>query len=357
MNVVSFLERFVRPFVTGGEVHIGQPIPPGVLDEWALDITMAGEALGAIDDARENLAAELVVRPPRMIFGADELRLAAALHDTLCLAHPSLDRWLVAGARARIREAAALLAGSVGPPEGRDAWIGRHALLANLFQIRRVDIKLTWWAGSAQFQGMRPPSRLTSWRAVRRVREQSDTLTVADFLSDEGAAPAFAALLDASPLTDVLQPARAWPAFSWVGRAELLRDAEIARAVAYRWLADPRSIIAGTTAWEKLLSQPAPAADVRAVTAFLVHVAALRCAAEVQAKDPPAAPPEELRPFAIVPLVAAAADPALGTPPGFEDDRALLARWRLRAGQAAELPDQPRRALLTERLQQALARS
>ena len=77
----------------------------------------------------------------------------------------------------------------------------------------------------------------------------------------------------------------------------LLRDAELARAVAYRLVPDapPRDQVAGparlAAAFEQMLERAPDEADVRAVAAFLVHLSALFCLGEITLREPDAKSP------------------------------------------------------------------
>jgi hypothetical protein len=138
----------------------------------------------------------------------------------------------------------------------------------------------------------------------------------------------------------------------------LLRDAELARAVAYRLVPDgpPRDQVAGparlAAAFEQMLERTPDEADVRAVAAFLVHLGALFCMGELHLREHSARSPllstvlsiESVgqRPRGLATLFAlpgalAQVDPRLATPPGIETIPALAERWRVHRSQAAEL--------------------
>ena len=189
-----------------------------------------------------------------------------------------------------------------------------------------------------------------------------------------------AALLAASPLTDLLTAARLVPPFAWsAALVALLRDVEIARSVAYLWLAGApgdavpalaRHPAAAAAAYSQLLDRPGalPPAAVRAVTAFLVHLSVLLAVAEERSPSPQApsavvaAALEACRPDAVhdgltvllaLPAAAAAVDPALGAPAGLAEEAALAQRWAIhRAQVAAALAD--RAAALAGRLRPCL---
>jgi hypothetical protein len=358
VELETLLGRFVLPLVAGGDVRVGDPVAPDALARWEVELGEAGPLLVAIDDARAAAAALLVVRPPAMAFGPAELRLAVALHAALVLAHPGTTGFFSRKGRRELGAFAVGLAQGTPPPTGPTELLERHTLLARLFELVRVDTHLRWWTGKAEFRGAEPPARLVRWRKLRRVRQETSELGLSEVLAGEETRPVVAALLAASPLTDLLTldaPARRWPPFRWGPQhLEVLRDAELARAVAYRWLVDLgrapadgprlRAAAAASAAWEQTLAtplellprvrplpggalspeallrmtpllslppRPAPplaSADVRAITAFLVYLNALCALAEAPGSE--ADGPSAL----VAASLAARRGPELGQP-------------------------------------------
>lgn len=336
-DLSTFLAGFVRPLVEGGELHVRAPLTPATLATWAAQLHTASVELVAIDDARAAVVSELVVRAPALAFGEPELLLAGALYNTLVLGHPAaVGLTARAVARQRVHEAALAFA-AVPPAETRSELLGRHSLLHNLFDLSRQDTLVRWWSGKAAFMGQRPPGRLIRWGSLRRVRVEQESIAYGELLASSE--EVVARLLAASPLTDVLTPQRPQPAFSWDGAVVVLRDAELARAVIYRWHQDLLiAPAAAARAWEKLLYTLVPPDTVRAVTAFLVHLAALFALDEVHSRDldgpsqliKTAADEKDAGLLALltVPAVAAAVDGRLAAPPGIDEDAQLARRWK-----------------------------
>ena len=357
-HVRDFLSRFVQPLVAGGELHIGAPIPAADVDRWEHDLHDASVEQVAVDDARAAVLSTLVVRPPALILDGDELSLAAGLHNALFLVHPRAELWSVSDrARRKIIDTALAL---VSKPltRHRTRVMARHALLHNLFHLTRHDITVSWWTGRARFQGQRPSSRLTAWKTVRRVREEEAVVDFDELLAVPDTAPVVATLLRRTPLTQLLDSHPGAPALHWEDAVFLLRDAELARAIAYRLVPDaqPREQVSGparlAAAFEQMLERAPDEADIRAVTAFLVHLSALFCLGElhlreVGAKSPLlstvlAAEAAGQRPRGLTTLFAlpgalAVVDPRIAIPPGIEAIPALATRWRIHRAQAAEL--------------------
>jgi hypothetical protein len=330
----DFLTRFVQPLVAGGDAHVGAPIDEARAAAWSEEIAAVGAAAEAIDQAREAIAAELCVRPPRLVFGAEELRLAMALYNALALAHPATSTWTArSGARPRVLAVSRALC-SLPPPSGQAGLVARHTLLWQLPALSRQDTTVRWWTGKAEFRGQRPPRRLTAWPGLRNVRVDPARVPVHELLGFEEGILLHAALLDASPLTDVLHPDRAAPGFAWGHAGTVLADVELARLVAHAWIAPDRvtaTLPAAAAAWERLLHGAAPAVEVRATTAFLVHVGVLAALDEGTPADPADA---ALALFWALPDVVEPVELALAAPPGIAAEARLDARWRARRARA-----------------------
>jgi hypothetical protein len=353
-----FLDKFVRPLVAGGELHVSGPIPTPDVDRWEQELGHASIELVAVDDARTAVLSTLVVRPPALVLERDELALAAGLHNALFLVHPRAERWSVSDRQRRkiIDNALALVSQPL--TRNRTRVMARHALLHNLFHLKRNDIVVSWWTGRARFQGQKPSPRLTAWPSVRRVREDVTVVDFDELLAVPDTAPIVATLLRRTPLTQLLDSHPGAPPLHWEDAVFLLRDHELARAIAYRLVPDvqPREQVTGparlAAAFEQMLERAPDEGDVRAVAAFLVHLSALFCLGEmhlreVNAKSPListvlAAEVAGQRPRGLTTLFAlpgalALVDPRLSIPPGIEAIPKLSARWRVHRAQTAEL--------------------
>lgn len=357
-HVRDFLSKFVRPLVAGGELHIGSPIPAIDVARWEQELHDASVEQVAVDDARTAVLATLVVRPPALILEGDELALAAGLHNALFLVHPRAELWSVSDRQRRKIIDTALSLVSQPLTRNRTRVMARHALLHNVFHLKRSDVTVSWWTGRARFQGQTPSKRLTAWKGVRRVREDETVVGFDELLAVPDTAPVVATLLRRTPLTQLLDTHPGAPPLHWEDAVFLLRDAELARAVSYRLVPDgaPRDVVAGparlAAAFEQMLERAPDEADVRAVAAFLVHLSALFCLGElhmreINAKSPlisqvlssdaAAQRPRGLTTLFALPGALATVDPRLATPPGIDKVPALAARWKVHRAQTAEL--------------------
>jgi hypothetical protein len=357
-HVRDFLARFVRPLVAGGEVHIGAPIPLEDSERWEFELDGASVELVEVDEARSAVLSTLVCRPPALVLEADDLALTVGLHNALFLVHPRAEEWSVSD-RARRRIIDTALA-QVSRPLTRDRTrvMARHALLHNVFHLTRNDVTVSWWTGRARFQGQKPPARLIAWKGVRRVREDVTAVDFEELLAAPDTAPVIATLLRRTPLTQLLDSHPVAPPLHWEDAVFLLRDAELARAIAYRLVPDaaPRDQVAGparlAAAFDQMLERAPDEADVRAVAAFLVHLGALFCLGELGLREPGAKSPlistvlaaeaAGQRPRGLATLFAlpgalTAVDPRLATLPGVAAMPMLAARWNVHRTQTAEL--------------------
>ncbi len=354
----DFLEKFVRPLVAGGELHVGAPFPMNDVERWEAELPHASVEVEAVDDARAAVLSTVVVRPPPMLLELDDLMLAAGLHNALFLVHPRAELWSVSDKQRRRIIDNSLSLVSQPLTRSRTRVMARHALLHNLFHLTRHDVTVSWWTGKARFQGQRPSKRLTAWKTVRRVREDTNVVHFDDLLAVPDTAPIVATLLRRTPLTQLLDSHPGAPPLHWEDAVFVLRDHELARAVAYRLVPDgsPREQIEGparlAAAFEQMLERAPDEADVRAVAAFLVHLSALFCLAEIHIREVGAKSPlisqvlaaeaAGQRPRGLTTLFAlpgalALVDSRLATPPGIDTLPALAARWKVHRAQTAEL--------------------
>lgn len=373
----EFLTRFMRPLVAGGELRVGAPIPAHEVARWDGDLPHASIEVEAVDEARAAVLSTLVVRPPPMLLELDDLQLAAGLHNALFLVHPRAEVWSVSDRQRRRIIDNALSLVSQPLTRSRVRVMARHALLHNLFHLTRHDITVSWWTGRARFQGQKPSKRLTAWKGVRRVREDEVVVRFDDLLAVPDTAPIVATLLRRTPLTQLLDSHPGAPPLHWEDAVFVLRDHELARAVAYRLVPDAgaREQIEGparlAAAFEQMLERAPDEADVRAVAAFLVHLSALFCLGEIHIREVGAKSPlisqvlaaeaAGQRPRGLTTLFAlpgalALVDSRLATPPGIDSLPALAARWKMHRAQTAELLSDAVIDALAQRLRRHLGR-
>jgi len=373
-TVVDFMSNFVVPLVAGGKLNVGRPIDHNELRTFEDNLGHATVPLIEVDEARAVVLSQLIVRPPALVFDSDELHLAAAIHNLLFLAHPRTDSWMIteSGQRKVLDSAIAFAARPM--TNNRTRLLARHALLHNLFDVSRTDVKITWWTGSSEFHGQRPPGRLLRWKSVRNVREEFTIASYEVLLGTIEASPVVASLLRRSPLTHLLSVGRNGPPLHWEDAAYLLRDPELSRAVAYRAIdgTDPHVIVAApaalAAAFEQMLSRAPVEADLRVVAAFLVYLNVLLALGESRWRDSKKSPllsavlspakagqrPRGLATFFALPNSLATVDPRLAEPPGLRAEIELATEWDLHRKQVAAAVGEAVIETLSGRLRQHL---
>jgi hypothetical protein len=243
----KWLHDFVLPLVAGGDVRVATAIGARELETAlrAPELTTSASADSAvrrIAEARHEVVSELVMGAPEPQLDEASLRLAAAMQDLLFLAHPGADGAGVRKSRLRALsnfavQLAALPLPAVEDPLAPRILAERHSMLHHLFDLGRDDVRVSFWVGKREFKGAEPPSRLLKWPELRRVREERWRVAVtSEAMADQHERPIVTALLRASPLTDLLEPARLEPRFDLLPLAPWLRQPALARAVADRYL-------------------------------------------------------------------------------------------------------------------------
>ncbi|MBI4508297.1 MAG: hypothetical protein HY698_01590 [Deltaproteobacteria bacterium] len=374
VSVASFMEGFVLPLIRGGDVHVGRPIRYRELGEWCEELASPGaptarnpsSPLGMVFRAQREVASRWMIHPEVAPLGRSELSMLAGLHNALCLAHPGLG---ATDSRPRLRarlRASCLEFLRVPRPASIGHWLGRHALLHRLWQLRRADTRISWWTGSATLLGEEPPARLLAWPKLRRVRRETTSTSLAELIRKDGVPEeVIRSLIAASPLTDLVTSARKAPTFRFSAEnLAVLREKELARGVAHAWLdgasaASPihlDSAVAAAGALSQLLESRAAAADLRLAVAFLNHLFALVAMAEAtlgiiggsptlscllsdvlpkgqhddahnNASHADPRPWDDVLLLLALPDAAARVDPVLAYPPGVADNPDLSRRF------------------------------
>jgi hypothetical protein len=278
-QIAEWLRGFALPLVAGGDVRIHAVLGQSELDALltaSLEVArVAGEVVGRIGEARHAVAAELVIGVPEPDLDADAIRLAVAVHDLLFLSHPGTRAASVR--KGRLADVARWAAGvaQLPPPDSARELAYRHSMLHHLFDLGRDDVRVSFWAGRREFKGAEPPARLLKWQEIRRVREERWRVSfLTEAVTDPGQRAIVTALLEASPLTDLLEPLRLEPPLELARLATWLRDPAIARAVADRYLTLGFPQIAGplSAALIQLYNTPDRGVESRLATAFFCHL-------------------------------------------------------------------------------------
>ena len=232
-----FLEGFLLPFIQGGTVRVDRPLGAPALAALEAEALLPSEAVLAVEKARRGRAAGLWLYPVGLSWDPTSARLAAAVHNLLFLDHPDAERWTARSSRLRrVVSYTSSLLELPAPVDGAEA-VSRHTVVGRLFDLQRDDVVLDTWLMLYHFRGQEPPRSLRRFPGVRRVREQHQRVRwVADERLSEAQIELCERLLRASPLTDLLTPARPRPAFAWPPLVEYLRWRPLCRLICQRYL-------------------------------------------------------------------------------------------------------------------------
>lgn len=252
------------PIVLGGKVRLVPPIGPAL----ALEL---GAGRRIVDDdlrARVDVAR---VRQARLIAAIDvlpdlspvEWAMAAAMNDLLQATNHLLSGVLRRGRHAKLLGAVEQLIAALPRPRTTFDLITRHATFARVFELRRTDTLVSWWAGSRAFRGETPPPRLFSMRELRRVTSSSRQIPLAQMSEglSEVRGASFQGLLRAwiakSPLTDLATMAREAPQFVWSKETLELIGFPIGRTLALRVAArlPPQAVVTALRTANALLPE------------------------------------------------------------------------------------------------------
>ncbi len=261
-----FLGSFVQPMANGGAVHVRGLLGPGILAEFN-DLRPANATIvTTLADVLRHALARVGPAGAMVLIPADALGLAAVWHNLLAMTHPDVkDRRRL---RRRVRVWSEVMLQRIGSPRTAASVAVRHAAIARLAEIGRVDTDVSFWAGSARYVGVPPPKRLLRWRSVRRVRENRTRVGLPDLLATLRATAPTEDLFEIaeralrlSPLTDLMLSARgdAMP-FAWAPFAVNALADDSLRGAAIRMVLDP-----GARA--TLLPNDSPAARIHAIEA------------------------------------------------------------------------------------------
>lgn len=353
-------------------MHVGKPIDVEELERLESELPYATVPLVAIDEARAIIISELVIEAPSCVFDADELSLAAAVHNLLFLAHPSVDGWSSSTPNRMKVIATAQHLASRPRSQSRRLTLARHALLHNLFDVQRIDTKISWWTGSATFLGQTPPARLARWSSVRRVQQEESKVGFQELFRGADVAAVIVALVRRSPLSHLLCAGRFGPPLHWEDAVFLLRDASLARALAYESLRGSTAAevllrpAAFAADFEQMLERSPKESDLRGVAAFLVHLNALLAMREERMREQSpllatvlsaSSRPRGLNTFLALPAALAEVDPRLAEPPGLANQPALAARWRVHRDQIYDVLGEGVVTGLAKRLSRHLTRA
>lgn len=236
----AFVSQFLLPLVRGGHLAVGRPLSRRMVERLARAHDERGgvlERAAAVELARsrQTIAASLTPSPTAPALDEATWRLGAAVHNLIALGHPQMARGPAASFRLEHIARAAEEMAALGAPATATQAIARHTLLARLTEVVRPDSTVTYWLGRITYVGRPPPARVLAMPQLRGVRVETVRRS---WLRDVGVPvvgrSAFAALIEASPLGEALDPLRLEPPLLWGRMLTVLRFPALCRAVASR---------------------------------------------------------------------------------------------------------------------------
>lgn len=246
----NLLERFVVPLSLGAELHVGAPLGLrgaerlGAAIAQGLDGTQLGEKLQLVRQT-QLLALGRSLPPPRLMDDSSIALLLVALHDLLFLAHPDAGRLkparLLAVARSAEHLCKEVRLCAAPATDKLDVLFARHTLFGRFFELSREDLHRPLPGGEKVYRGMSPPRRFLFARQPSAFASVRVAIVPELCAACEGAgARIIRALLEASPLTDLLFPVRdalaPWVPFSLLAQAPWLLGPAVARLVVQHYL-------------------------------------------------------------------------------------------------------------------------
>ena len=253
-----FATHFLLPVVNGGDVVVGPPVTPGMLETFVLARPTdpdTRERFGlALRGSAASIAPIETVGWPR----GGVIAVAMAAHNLLMVTDPRFIRWGSRRSRRLILDWVDWFLQEAGAPKTRDDALGRHAFVGRLLQLSRRDITAHNWAFTHQYFGRDLPTGfLTKPRWVdidnreRRFREIFETVD-----KEVHASLRVTMLLARTPLTQLLECTRV-PQFDFTGAMLSLLADHVLRSGAARALTETgRTTMAPLGAALRRLIQP-----------------------------------------------------------------------------------------------------
>jgi len=238
--VDALTAQLLLPLVVGGEV---KPLPPigahRALDLASHALVAGGEAAVELERARLTAARRLCAVDRVGDPTPGEWLLAFALNDLLQATNPDLEGLLGKDRPERLLKMVGQVIRQAGAPRTVGDVLGRHAAFSRVAELERIDTRVSWWVGSADFHGAEPPARLLAWPKLRRVHESKESVPLGEMAPDDAEwsgqwLTLLGHWLAATPLTDIATLDRESPPFVWRGAALGLLSSDPGLTLAYR---------------------------------------------------------------------------------------------------------------------------
>jgi len=257
-SLPEFLEEFVLPLLGGGPLHLDGPLRARDLE---LMLEQGSElARPELRFLRLRRGQELVADPELPDSDPDELRLWVGLYNTLVFDHPDRRRvWSRSVVWRRVEGITRSLLTLPAPTTQGEA-LARHVSVGAFAELVRQDVVL----GAVSGGELRAVGQELPRRILRMASPGEGIRSELVQWLDQPHAPEAQRLLEdalrASPLTCVLRPLRAPPAWSPLACADAFSDRAMVRAICHQWARQRDWVAVGGAVTGALLpSLPDPA--------------------------------------------------------------------------------------------------
>jgi len=197
---------FLLPLLRGGDVRVGRPLSPGMLESFALSRPADTDVDATIIELLCAEAAALA--PVRSVPWPDRgaMAITMACHDIAIVTDPALGRWLARGSRSKVLQWIDWLIEAAGHPITRGEALVRHAVLSRFLSLERPDTVASNWGFTHRYLGRPVPDgffarpRFVEMRSSRRALVE----LVKELDEEVGTWRRLATLIERSPVTQLL---------------------------------------------------------------------------------------------------------------------------------------------------------
>lgn len=369
-----FVDRFVLPWLQGGDVWVGRPF--SVPDALGLGHALTTQADLLWQPVLAGACMQRLLRlgilppvPPNLLDDDGTVTLLLALHDLLFLTRPEAARLRPAVRGGLLSEVVARLL-SIDTPDGDSAdlvLIGRHAALVPLLHLRRTDVHAQGSRSARVAHGIDRPRAAAAVATGRSTATEVPVWPLLAALSADDGGALWSLLQRTSPLSGLWQWADRPDGGPIVDAADdlarhtaLLRRPVLSRIVVRRLLSlDVLTMATRVAHAVEVLLQPdensPPSTNV--LQTWLCLASHLHWLRHILPQTPPPAPvPSEAAPFYALFALLCDQFPTLARPADVAADGALCDRAAPHIDLCRHALDAPSQRRLQELLTAALAR-
>lgn len=233
-----FIRDFTFPLLSGGELHIAEPIDSSDMLVLRAQIDYPSDEFVRLERYASDSLRK--IWPHELSFSIDEaiLQLWVALYNTLFLSHPAIEHFgITQRGLKRVQTYTLKLLTELSEPLTDYDLLARHIAIGQFPSIKRKDFDLSFWVGRRHYVGQDPPKNLMRWPRLRRVKlEEKENLWLASENLSSYQRTFITLLFSKSPLTSLLAIPR--PTFfpQWQNLLSYIRRPTISRLIVHEYL-------------------------------------------------------------------------------------------------------------------------